>query len=233
MQVIQNVVAVLAGIVGLLTALLTLYAKYLDVKKGAADSSKDAPIVKEGAPVEAAPDPVWVEEPVKPNVPNVPPPLHTPDALERAREAVKAPATTLLTAGLVCMLFNLVIAAFGFVDQFVTPLTTESKNKQAFKEAMQRNEVPSPFLEKAEARDGLSDEATVVLTIVTTISLSVASASAAWAGYSMLRLRSYWLSVAGSFAIMAGGCFCCMSGIPIGIWCLSVLYKPEVAASFK
>ncbi len=48
-----------------------------------------------------------------------------------------------------------------------------------------------------------------------------------------MNLRSYWLSVAGSFAIMAGGATCCMGGIPIGIWSLSVLYKPEVAAAFR
>jgi hypothetical protein len=226
-EALKNALAILAGIVGFLTAVLTLYAKYLDVKKSAAHESNAA----EAATVAAArhePAPEEYRAPVA----GLAPRQEDDSAVERARQAVKAPATTLMVAGLVSLLFNILVAGFGYVDQFVTPLTAETKNKRAWIDAVKRGDIPVSE-RMAVATDGLSDEATVTLTIVVLMSLSMASVAAVWAGYGMLRLRSYWLSVAGSFAIMAGGSFCCMSGIPIGIWALSVLYKPEVASSFK
>jgi hypothetical protein len=231
-ETLKNALAILAGIVGFLTAVLTLYAKYLDVKKSAApesDSVKAATITEprpEPAPSVSAPDEYRAPVAGLASRPK------DPSTVELARRAVKAPATTLIAAGIVSLLFNLFVAGFGYVDQFVTPITTDTKNKRAMIEAVKRGELPITIATPG-ASDGLSDEATAVLTIVVLMSLSMASLAAVWAGYGMLRLRSYWLSVAGSFAIMAGGCFCCMSGIPIGIWSLSVLYKPEVASSFE
>ncbi len=70
------------------------------------------------------------------------------------------------------------------------------------------------------------------MTIVMLLALSVSCGAAVWAGFNMLYLRSYWLSVAGSFAIMPGACFCCLAGVPVGIWALSVLRKPEVSSAF-
>jgi hypothetical protein len=234
MEALKNAVAVLAGIVGLVTAFLTLYAKYLDLRKNAArvGDASDA-VTPENIGPKPAPNLDWFEAPSDAAVSYVPPTRNSAAVVERSREAVKAPAITLLAAGLVTLFSNLFIAGFGYVDQFVTPLTTESQNKRAFMAAAQRNNVPPYAPVSARADSGLSDDATVALTICTLISLSIASAAAAWAGYGMLRLRSYWLSVAGSFAIMAGGAFCCFAGIPIGIWSLSVLYKPDVAASFR
>jgi hypothetical protein len=154
-------------------------------------------------------------------------------AVERARQAVKAPAITLIAAGSISLFCNLFIAGFGYVDQFVTPLTTESRNKRAHLEIAGGTTPPfSPGMPGTTG--GASDEqATVVLTILVLMTLSIAGAAAVWAGFGMLELRGYWLSVAGSFAIMPAGLFCCMAGVPIGIWSLSVLYRPEVASSFE
>ena len=233
MEAVKNVVAVLAGLVGLLTALLTLYAKYLDVKKSNARESDGSGTAVEAGQAKAGPDPGLEEEPNGVVLTHVAQTRKPAADIERSRAVVRAPAITLLAAGLVSMFANLFIAGFGYVDQFVTPLTTESKNKRVFMEAARRNELPPSLAARVGADNGPSEDSTVVLTICTLTSLSIASAAAAWAGYSMLRLRSYWLSVAGSFAIMAGAFFCCMAGIPIGVWSLVVLYKPEVAASFR
>ena len=42
-----------------------------------------------------------------------------------------------MVAGAVSIFSNLFIAGFGYVDQYVTPLTTESKNQRAIIEAAQ------------------------------------------------------------------------------------------------
>ncbi len=229
MDALKGAMAILVGVMGFLTALLTLYAKYLDVKKTAARES-DA-----GKAADARPELVAnVSAPEEYRAPaaRLAPRPEDLSTVERARQAVKGPATALIVAGVVSLLFNVFVAGFGYVDQFVTPLTVETTNKRAMAELARRGDLPI-MQGIPVASEGLSDEATIVLTIVVMMSLSLASLAAVWAGYGMLRLRSYWLSVAGSFAIMAGGSFCCMSGVPIGIWALSVLYKPEVASSFR
>ena len=33
-------------------------------------------------------------------------------------------------------------------------------------------------------------------------------------------------------AVMPGMCLCCFAGMPIGLWSLSVLIKPEVSSAF-
>jgi hypothetical protein len=215
-----------AAIVGTLTGLLTLYAKYLDVKK-AADAAMTAAVSREPMPGFDRPDDL-VDL-----VPRDFPKARDFSALTRARAAVKAPAIALMVAGAISLFFNLFVSAFGYVDHYVTPLTTESQARKDFIEDGRRGEfqVAGRMAGPGSAyRD--SEESNVVLTIFTLMSLAAASAAAIWAGFGMIRLRSYWLSVAGSFAIMVGAGFCCMSGIPIGVWSLVILFRPEVSSAF-
>ncbi len=231
MDAIKNALAVLAGVVALLTSLLTLYAKYLDIKKSAARESDAAGAANAATlPPESNPPAVGMDQP------RAIPERHAPvfedlAAVDRARQAMRTPAITLIAVGLITFSSNLLLAGFGYVDRFVTPLTTESKDKRAFMESMRENPALAPPV--ASVNSEASEDLTAVLTVFLLVSLSVASAAAVWAGYGMLHLRSYWLSVAGSFAIMAGGMFCCFAGVPIGIWSLSVLYQPEVAKAFR
>jgi GYF domain 2 len=53
------------------------------------------------------------------------------------------------------------------------------------------------------------------------------------AGFQMKRLENYGLAMAGSIAAMIP-CFspCCWIGLPIGIWALVILAKPEVKSAF-
>ena len=135
---------------------------------------------------------------------------------------MKGPAIALLVVGFLGLAFNLFMAGFGFVDEFITPLTTDSK---AAKTAV-KGETGKP------AADRENDRGQAIMTIVMLLSFAMASAMAIWAGFNMIKLRSYWLSMAGSFAIMPAGCFCCLAGFPAGIWSLVVLLKPEVSSSF-
>lgn len=72
-----------------------------------------------------------------------------------------------------------------------------------------------------------------IIRLVVFISFSLASAVAVWAGFNMIKLQSYWLCMAGSFAAMPGGWFCSLVGIPVGIWSVVTLLKPEVRSAFE
>jgi hypothetical protein len=77
------------------------------------------------------------------------------------------------------------------------------------------------------------DKTSAAITMVAKMSFSVASAAAGWAVYNVLRMRSYWVSMAGSIAIMPGAYLCYFAGFPIGIWALMVLFRPEASAAFR
>ncbi len=53
-----------------------------------------------------------------------------------------------------------------------------------------------------------------------------------WAAMQMKMLRKWNLSVAASVAAMLPCTCCCIFGLPIGIWSLVVLMKPEVKSAF-
>jgi hypothetical protein len=209
MEAFKEIVSMLGAIVGILTGVITLYAKYLDLKKKAARA--------EAAAHRPPEQPAGTQEEPIPYVI----PVSDPTAVARVRQMVKAPAITLMGVGALSLLLNVLVAGYGFVDEFVTPLNPRPDVKQAAPN--QGGQAADPDLDKASSAMG----------IVMLLSFSVASAGAVWAGYGMLHLRSYWLSVAGSFAVMPGACFCCLAGFPVGVWCLIVLLKPEVSEAFR
>jgi hypothetical protein len=233
----KDVLSLVGAIVGLLTALVPLVARIIDMKKRAVPAA-DPPETPRQI---VRPQPVGLRtmavEVSNEEVPYVLPAGRDRRQIERARGLVKAPAISLLVAGFLGLVFNVVVAGFGFVDQFVTPLSTQTQERQNTSRAaaMQafNNPTPADHDGKLDAKTEKSDPATAVLTIVMLLSFSVACVMAIWAGFNMVNLRSYWLSMAGSFAIMPGACFCCVAGVPIGIWSLVVLLNPEVRSSFQ
>ncbi|MBL9127380.1 MAG: hypothetical protein JNL97_07030 [Verrucomicrobiales bacterium] len=55
-----------------------------------------------------------------------------------------------------------------------------------------------------------------------------------YAGQKMRQLQSYALAVTGAvLAIVPCISPCCCIGIPVGVWVLVVLFKPEVKAAFQ
>jgi hypothetical protein len=77
-------------------------------------------------------------------------------------------------------------------------------------------------------------EASTSLGIVGNLIGLVGSAFIIFAGMKMLKLEKFGLSMAGSIIAMVP-CLspCCCIGLPIGIWSLIVLNKPEVKQSFR
>jgi hypothetical protein len=56
-----------------------------------------------------------------------------------------------------------------------------------------------------------------------------------WAALQMRALKSWPLAMAGAIAAMIPltTSICCVAGLPLGIWALVVLNKPEVKAAFR
>lgn len=227
MDTLKEVVSFLGTLVGFLTALATLYAMYVDRKNRNQRKESPAELDLSSAVIEDSP-PRPVVRPVPRSraavsvaVLDVLPvlPVERPSA-ERARQMVKAPAIALICVGFLAMSFNILVACYGFVDEFVTPLNPPPADHQG-------NHYVAP-------RGGRSSdsEGTAVLTIFTMLGFSLAGLIAIGAGFSMIRLRGYWLSMAGSFAIMPAACFCFLAGFPVGVWCLVTLLRPEVSGSF-
>src|SRR4051794_29550605 len=112
MDVFKQVFAVLGTAIGVVSGLVTLYGKYIDLKKkSAANQARGGPL-----PGELSDEvPAFVDQ-FEPNVP-------APDAaaVARARRLVKGPAIALMVAGGLSLVSNLFTAGFGYIDQFVTP----------------------------------------------------------------------------------------------------------------
>jgi hypothetical protein len=54
-----------------------------------------------------------------------------------------------------------------------------------------------------------------------------------WSAMKMKQLRKWTISMVGSIGAMLPCSCCCIIGLPIGIWSLIVLMKPEVKAAFS
>jgi hypothetical protein len=247
MDTFKQVISVIGAIVGLVSSLIPLFARFLDKKRQAgerdnlervrkrAPRKKPAPahavaVVAEDAPREVGRNPQW-EPAVVEAVSEL---SHHEDAphdaarLVAARRLVKGPAIALLVTGLLGLAGNVLFAAFGVVDGFVMPLTTQSEAEWAAAARVPENQAE---YEKMRA-DRQRNQAQSVMAIVMLLSFTMASAMAAWAGFNMMKLKSYWLSMAGSIAAMPAGCLCCFAGVPVGIWSIVTLLRPEVSSSF-
>jgi hypothetical protein len=218
---IKDVVAVLAALVGVISAVATGVAKIHSWWKGA-----KAPTPEPAAP---PPSPAWrpdlSEEPslvsrARPQVQTIP--VAPSFAREQARAAVRAPAFAMLALAGVGLLFNLCLACFGFVDNFVTPLSSSSLLSAS---------AADPKV-ASDGRNATSEQANAVLAIVLFLSMATATVAALFGGLSMLKLQNRLVAMAGSIAIMPGTCFCCLLGFPMGVWSLLVLMRPEVKAAF-
>ncbi len=224
MEAMKQIFGTFGAVVGVLSGLITLYAKYCDIKKkaGREDDAPEPPTVPVRAARRSQPDEFGEPAAVLRPWPS--------DSAGNARQLVRGPAIALMVAGGLSLVFNLAVAGFGYVDEFVTPLSTETKLRHDA-EAARMADPRATYVGVTPDLD--SGRTSAMMGAVALVGFAFASAAALWAGYNMLRLRSYWLSMAGSIAIMPGAFMCCMAGFPIGIWSLMVLLKPEVSSAFR
>jgi len=242
---IKDVVTVLATLVGLISAVATGGVKIYSWIKGrqaptpepAGPPSSQAawarPAAAEAPPLASHASPAVRSSPGAPSpaiqaaratikmsafaIPAAPSPTREP-----ARAAVKAPALAILALAGTGFLFNVLFACFGFVDNFVTPLSSSSLLNVSPADQKAYTDGPSPT----------SDQGNIVLTLMLFLSMAAATVAAFFGGLSMLKLQNRLVALAGSIAIMPGTCFCCFLGFPVGVWSIAVLMRPEVKAAF-
>lgn len=140
--------------------------------------------------------------------------LPGPGASAAAREQVSAPAILLMvTAGLgvVMSLFGLAQYALGsgeaYSELFADPNLAQYR----------------PLLERAQSVGGFSNVVTLFLSGLTF-----------FGALKMKNLENFNLSLAAAIiAILPCVGPCCCLGLPVGIWSLVVINKPEVKAAFR
>jgi hypothetical protein len=133
----------------------------------------------------------------------------TPTAPDAARQ-VSGPSTWLLITGIIGAVFSL--ATFFFL------LTIGSRLSTVWWDA-----IPHGYGEIWEGAAGMGSSFVGILV----------SAFIIYAALKMKELNQWGLAMAASILAMIP-CIspCCIIGLPIGIWCLVVLTKPEVRAAF-
>ncbi|MBX5480632.1 MAG: hypothetical protein IRZ16_02110 [Myxococcaceae bacterium] len=133
----------------------------------------------------------------------------------QAIDAVKLPAIFLIITGAI----GLVLALIGIVQHLI------GANEAQLAQVMSDPNVPPAaknFIQMS-SKGGVFSNIIVLLTSGFTI----------FGAMNMMKLRSFGLSMAAAIVAMLP-CFgpCCCLGLPIGIWALVVLNKPEVKSAF-
>jgi hypothetical protein len=224
MDGLKEVLSFLGAVIGLISALIPLLGYWADKRRRASAPAEVRTDVPRAIPEDLA----GVARSAEVFEPSRTPPRSSA-AFERARQRVRPPAIFMIVVGAFSLTTNLATAGIGYIDEFVMPLGIKPARDNPM-----RGAPGGPFGERViEPGTPDSDRGTTVLGIIGILFFSLASAVAIWSGYSMLRLRNYWLALAGSNALMPGSCMCCLLGLPSGIWSFVVLVNPEVRAAFR
>jgi len=136
---------------------------------------------------------------------------------DRAAAAVSWPAICLLVLALGSLLFN----GFFFIN---SAPNREALHDQIMKQKEFPKEIQDPDKFVAATIGGL---------IINTGACAVLSLIMLIGSIQMLRLRMYGLGIASSICAMLLLPCCCLLGMPLGIWSLAVLVRPEVKSAFR
>jgi hypothetical protein len=141
----------------------------------------------------------------------------SPDyAQARARDMVQGPATGLIVSSILGIIAVLVGLAFSLVGTSFQPPPAD---------------VPEEFRQWFDMMQRLQSPAFAIADAV--IKLAIAGLTLFAAGR-MRNLQSFPLVVTATI-LTAFPCTspCCCIGLPVGIWVLVVLFKPEVRSAFR
>ena len=160
------------------------------------------------------PEPSAVSAASGPELPTFASPLAS-DTRERARQMVQGPATGLLVTGILCVVFALMgIAGNLFGTSFRPPPGDIPEEMRPLFDMMQQMQGPAA--------------------VVSSVIGLLISALIIFAAQKMRALQSFALVVTATILAMVPCTSpCCCIGLPIGIWVLVVLFKPEVKAAFE
>jgi hypothetical protein len=126
-----------------------------------------------------------------------------------ASRQVSGPATGLLVTGIIGVFFAGIGLIMNIIGMGVSPFI--------------RDEIPDRYVKFWEGSVGTASSFIGILVAAFII----------FASLKMRDLRQYELSIAASIIAMIP-CIspCCILGLPIGIWCLVILLRPEIKAAF-
>lgn len=135
-----------------------------------------------------------------------------PGTPEAARQQVQGPAILLVISGVVAALFWLSLqllhrAVLTFLLSYAPPDQTERIQEQIASGSSTGNWVQMLFM-------------------------VVGALFVLYAALQMRQLKNWPLSMAGAIVALVPCFACCCLGLPVGIWALVVLNKPEVRAAF-
>lgn len=138
-----------------------------------------------------------------------------PDGQGRARNLVQGPATALLVTGILCMIFALIGLVGNLMGATFQPPA---------------GEIPP---EMKPLFDMLAQMQGPMAIVSSLIGLAV-SGLVVYAAQKLRNLESFALVVTGTvLAMVPCTSPCCCIGLPVGIWVLTILFKPEVKSAFR
>jgi len=138
----------------------------------------------------------------------------SPPVTKDPRQQVSGPAIGLLVTGIIMAFWDVIYLVLTIIGASVGPLMREGYGRSYAG-------GPWQFLQGA------------VGVVVILIGLAAAG-FIIFASLKMKELNQYAICMAASIVVMIP-CLsfpCCVVGVPIGIWCLVILMKPEVKAAF-
>lgn len=132
-----------------------------------------------------------------------------PDLRQRVQGRVTAPAIALCVIASLGLLLSLFNVAYAFMEHPIDP------NAPEFVQAMQKGSQGTT--------------AAIIQSCFVAVNLLILSGA-----IQMMRFRTWGLALTASILAMVNfGTFCCIPGLPIGIWTLVILLTPEVRAAFQ
>jgi hypothetical protein len=138
-----------------------------------------------------------------------------PDGGARARAMVQGPATALLVTGILCIILSLIGLVMSLTGAAFQPPPGEVPPElRQFFDMMQQMQGP--------------------MGIVSAVISFAVSALVIYASQKLRALQSFALVVTATIlAMFPCTSPCCCIGIPVGIWVLVVVFKPEVKSAFQ
>lgn len=152
-------------------------------------------------------------------------PFGAVDATEQARKAVQGPGIVFIVLGALTLIGSLYNLAKSFASRDANMAEMEKAISQLPPEAAQFGEMLRSMMEFSTGPLGLFFGALGIAAAVILL----------MGGVRMRQLRSYGLAMTAAILSVVGclyGC-CCVATIPVGIWAIVVLMKPEVKAAFR
>jgi hypothetical protein len=146
--------------------------------------------------------------------------------VERAKSLVKTPAVLLLVAGILSVLYALLLAVNIFTLDAQFAQVEQQWDNDPNLNPQQRQDMKKMLADwKGPAK---------VMVPVIALSCGLTGLISILVAIKMMSLSGRGLATLGAVLSMipvVNAC-CCVLGLPIGIWCLVVLAKPEVKAGF-